>query len=77
MKGEHSSCRCIVAQNSPRLVHDRDDEVHIGFGAFNRYMARAHPRWSLHGHQHLNTESAVGATSVVGTYGHRFVVLAE
>ena len=67
----------FVSHNSPRMIHDRDDEVHIGFGAFNSYIARAHPRWLLHGHQHANTESTVGATRVTGTYGHKFVVIPE
>jgi Icc-related predicted phosphoesterase len=67
----------FVAHNSPRMVHDRDDEVHIGFGAFNSYMDRTNARWLLHGHQHLNTESTVGATRVAGTYGYRLVVIPE
>ena len=67
----------FVAHNSPRMVHDRDDEVHIGFVAFNSYIARAQPRWLLHGHQHLNTESTIGATHVTGIYGHRFVAIPE
>jgi Icc-related predicted phosphoesterase len=67
----------FVAHNSPRLVHDRDDEVHIGFAAFNTYLDRTHPRWLLHGHQHMNAETMVGATRVVGTYGFRFLVIPE
>jgi len=67
----------FVAHNSPRMVHDREDEVHIGFGAFNTYMERTHPRWLLHGHQHLNTESTIGSTRVIGTFGHRLVVTPE
>jgi Icc-related predicted phosphoesterase len=67
----------FVAHNSPRMVHDRDDDVHIGFGAFNSYMARTHPRWLIHGHQHVNAESTIGATRVTGVYGHRFVVVPE
>jgi Icc-related predicted phosphoesterase len=67
----------FVAHNSPRMVHDREDEVHIGFVAFNSYLARTQPRWLLHGHQHINAESTVGATRVTGTYGHRFVVIPE
>lgn len=67
----------FVSHNSPRLVHDREDDGHIGFNAFNRYMSRAQPRWLLHGHQHLHTESTVGATKVIGTYGHRFFVVPE
>jgi Icc-related predicted phosphoesterase len=65
----------FIAHNSPRLIHDRDDDVHVGFSAFNTYIDRAHPRWFFHGHQHSNTETIVGATRVVGTYGHRYIVV--
>jgi len=64
----------FVAHNSPRLVHDRDDEVHIGFASFSNYIARAKPKLFLHGHQHQNLETIVGQTRVIGTYGHRFLV---
>lgn len=67
----------FVTHNSPRMVHDREDEVHLGFTAFNSYLDRMHPRWLLHGHQHLNVESTVGVTRVVGTFGHRFVIIPE
>jgi len=67
----------FVTHNSPRMVHDRDDEVHTGFAAFNGYILRTHPRWLLHGHQHLNIESTVGETHVTGIYGYRFVVIPE
>src|SRR5436190_10955228 len=30
----------FVTHNSPRLIHDRDDQVHIGFAAFNQYVSR-------------------------------------
>ncbi|MFW6164294.1 MAG: metallophosphoesterase family protein [Planctomycetota bacterium] len=65
----------FLAHNSPRGVHDRDDLVHIGFDAFAAYIARARPRLFLHGHQHVNRETQVGATRVVGVYGHRTVEL--
>jgi Icc-related predicted phosphoesterase len=65
----------FVAHNSPRLVHDRDDEVHIGFAAFSNYLTTARPRFFLHGHQHHDVETLVGQTQVIGTYGHRFLVL--
>jgi Icc-related predicted phosphoesterase len=67
----------FVAHNSPRLTHDRDDEVHLGFSAFVSYVERTKPRWLLHGHQHLQIESMLCATRVIGTYGHRFLVVAE
>jgi len=67
----------FVAHNSPRLIHDRDDEVHHGFTAFNDYIARHHPRIFLHGHQHVQQETVVHATKVVGTIGFRWLVIPE
>ena len=67
----------FVTHNSPHHVHDRDDEVHTGFVAFNSYIARIQPRFLFHGHQHLNQETVVGATRVIGTYGFRQVVIPE
>jgi predicted phosphodiesterase len=67
----------FVAHNSPRLVHDRDDEVHLGFVAFLNYINHARPRYFFHGHQHVHQETAIGGTSVVGTYGYRFLAIAE
>lgn len=63
----------FVAHNSPRNVHDRDDDVHIGFSAFNRYMARTNPVYVFHGHQHQNVETVVEGVKVICVYGHRFV----
>ena len=65
----------FVAHNSPRLIHDREDDVHIGFTAFASYISRATPRLFLHGHQHISTETLVGGTRVIGTYGYRFLTL--
>jgi Icc-related predicted phosphoesterase len=67
----------LVAHNSPRHVHDREDEVHLGFSAFNNYIARASPRMFLHGHQHEHIESRIGRTRIIGTYGHRMLVIPE
>lgn len=40
----------FVAYNSPRNIHERNTEVHVGFEAFNRYIERAQPRPFIHGH---------------------------
>lgn len=61
----------FLSHNSPRGVHDREDEVHTGFSALNAYIERAAPRLLLHGHQHLQRETRVGRTRVVGVYGWR------
>jgi uncharacterized protein len=65
----------FIAHNSPRLIHDRDDEVHLGFVAFSNYIARASPRLFLHGHQHHEVDTTVGQTRIVGTFGHRFLAV--
>jgi Icc-related predicted phosphoesterase len=65
----------FVAHNSPRLVHDRDDDVHYGFTAFSNYISRTQPAFFLHGHQHVNRESTLSRTRVIGTYGHRFLTI--
>jgi len=67
----------FVTHNSPRHVHDREDDVHIGFAAFNQYIERAKPRLMLHGHQHQNIETTLGSTRVLGTFGHRLLVVPE
>jgi Icc-related predicted phosphoesterase len=61
----------FVAHNSPRHVHDRDDDVHFGFEAFTRYIERAEPRLFLHGHQHIDQETLLGTTRIIGVYGQR------
>jgi len=65
----------FVTHNSPRMTHDRDDGVHLGFSAFVTYIERARPRLLLHGHQHINKESTLLVTRVIGTYGHRFLTI--
>jgi Icc-related predicted phosphoesterase len=61
----------FVAHNSPRNIHERDMEVHVGFEAFNRYIERAQPRLFIHGHQHVNQDTLVGRTQIMGVYGQR------
>jgi Icc-related predicted phosphoesterase len=61
----------FVAHNSPRHVHDREDEVHLGFEAFVGYIRRVQPRFFFHGHQHIGQETQVGGTKVIGVYGQR------
>ena len=61
----------FVAHNSPRNIHDKKDGVHFGFDAFNDYIHRVHPRLFLHGHQHMNQETRIGETRVIGVCGQR------
>lgn len=65
----------FVAHNSPRRIHDRDDDVHLGFDAFVGYIRRVQPRLFIHGHQHISRETWVGKTRVIGVYGqNRFTI---
>lgn len=66
----------FVAHNSPRLVHEWDRRIHAGFRAFNDYIERARPRVFIHGHQHVNAETLLGGTRVIGVYGQRWIQLA-
>lgn len=61
----------FIAHNSPRAIHDRDDDVHLGFDAFVHYIERAKPRLFIHGHQHVNRETRLKDTTVIGVYGFR------
>lgn len=65
----------FVSHNSPRGIHDREDAIHTGFEAFNDYIQRTRPQWFFHGHQHVDRETLVGGTQVIGVFGHRFVNL--
>lgn len=65
----------FISHNSPRGVHDRDDGVHTGFAALNSYIERAKPGLLLHGHQHLERETRVGETRVIGVYGWKAIEL--
>jgi Icc-related predicted phosphoesterase len=63
----------FVAHNSPRGIHDREDDVHIGFRAFNSYVKRARPEILIHGHQHINKESKLNGTRVLGVFGYKII----
>ena len=63
----------FISHNSPRRVHDREDEIHTGFTALNSYIRRTKPRLLLHGHQHREQESVVGRTRIVCVYGWKII----
>lgn len=63
----------LISHNSPRGVHDREDEVHTGFSALNAYIKRTIPRLLLHGHQHQKRETSMGGTRVIGVFGWRAI----
>ena len=61
----------FVAHNSPRGIHDRDNDVHVGFDAFRAYILRARPMIFIHGHQHTNAQTLLEDTAVIGVCGFR------
>ena len=61
----------FVSHNSPRGIHDQDDEIHTGFEALVEYIRRHKPKVLIHGHQHLDSETELAGTRVIGVYGHR------
>jgi Icc-related predicted phosphoesterase len=67
----------FISHNSPRRVHDREDEIHTGFTALNAYIERAKPRLLLHGHQHQERETRVGETLVVGVFGWKEIEIPD
>lgn len=66
----------FVAHNSPRGIHERDDDVHQGFDGFLEYVEKQKPRYFLHGHQHLNGLTRLGETQVISVFGESVVELA-
>lgn len=67
----------FVSHNSPRGIHDKEDGVHCGCEALNEYIVLEKPRLVIHGHQHVNEETTVGRTQVVGVEGYRVLAFAE
>lgn len=63
----------LLTHNSPREVHDRNDGIHDGFDGLLSYIEKAQPKLVIHGHQHIDAETQIGSTRVVGVYGHRVI----
>ena len=61
----------LLSHNSPRGIHDQEDEVHIGFQALNTYIQRASPCVVIHGHQHAEKETKLEDTRIIGVFGHK------
>lgn len=68
----------LVTHSPPRGIHDAEDPAHVGFEAFNRFMARFRPRYLLHGHTHIWRRDTVittrvGSTSVLNVCPYRMI----
>jgi predicted phosphodiesterase len=63
----------FLSHNAPRGIHDREDGVHLGFDALRTYISRAKPKVVIHGHQHVDKETLMEGTKVIGVFGHRLL----
>lgn len=68
----------LVTHAPPRGIHDAEDPAHMGFEAFNRFIARFRPRYLLHGHSHVYrrgdvTTTQVGPTAIINVYPYRLI----
>lgn len=62
----------VLSHNSPMGIHDSDateDIAHIGFMAIRDYIKKHNPKYSIHGHQHIDKETNYLGTKVIGVYG--------
>lgn len=63
----------FISHNSPQGIHDRDDGVHCGFEGLTAYIKKAKPKMLVHGHQHVNSDSCLEETEIMGVYGFRIL----
>ncbi len=75
--------RCVdilLTHAAPRGIHDAEDWTHIGIKAFNWLLKVCQPKYHFHGHNHVYTddtitETQVGETLVINTYGYKVLEL--
>ncbi len=70
----------VIAHSPPYGIHDEDSNVHGGFKAFKWLIKVFQPSYFFHGHIHVYekdqiTETVVGKTKVINTYGYRKTIL--
>lgn len=63
----------FISHNSPRGIHDTEDEVHYGFEGLLTYIQIAKPKLFIHGHQHVNTETKLEETRIIAVYGNKLI----
>ncbi len=66
----------FVTHAAPHGVHDKPDWTHVGIKAFNWLIKTFKPKYHFHGHNHVYTddtitETQVGKTLVINTYGYK------
>ncbi|MBT3337726.1 MAG: metallophosphoesterase [Anaerolineae bacterium] len=66
----------FVTHAAPLGIHDKPDWTHRGIKAFNWLIRVFKPKYHFHGHNHVYkldtiTETQVGETLVINTYGYK------
>lgn len=66
----------LVTHAAPFGIHDKPDWTHQGIKAFNWLIKTFKPKYHFHGHNHVYkvetaTETQVGNTLVINTYGYK------
>jgi Icc-related predicted phosphoesterase len=72
----------FVTHAPPWGIHDDNDPAHQGVKAFNWLIETFQPTLHIHGHIHVyrpgvTTETKVGRTLVLNTYGYRKLTLPD
>jgi Icc-related predicted phosphoesterase len=72
----------FVTHAPPWGIHDDTDAAHQGVKAFNWLIETFQPAYHIHGHihvynPHMITETKVGKTLVLNTYGYRKLTLPD
>lgn len=68
----------LITHAPPYGIHDGADLCHTGFKTFLRMMDVYHPRYLIHGHQHVYSPHTIIRTTyhdtrVVNTYGYQMI----
>ena len=70
----------LVTHAPPRGIHDAEDLPHQGFAPYLKLLRASRPALMIHGHTHIYnrnnvTETDLGATRIINTYGYRVLEL--
>jgi len=63
----------FISHNSPAGIHECDRHVHQGFEGLQEYISKTKPEILIHGHQHINKETARAGCRIIGIYGYRLI----
>ena len=62
----------FLSHNSPTNINIGTDE---GFVGIYNYIITQKPKYVLHGHQHVNKETIINDTHIIGVFGSRLLTL--